>query len=86
MKYFAIALQYFPYVLAGVQAVESTIASAPGATKKATVMAAVQAASKAGETVPEQHVSVISGLIDSIVSTLNTTGWFQKSAAAPVAK
>ena len=81
-----LALQYLPYVLAGVQGVEVALSGAPGTTKKAAVLAAVDAAAKVGEQVPESHVQLISGLIDTVVSALNASGIFTHAATpAPTA-
>jgi hypothetical protein len=79
MKYLMLALKYLPFVLAGVQAVENSLAGQPGATKKAAVLSAIAAAGAVGEQVPEDHVKVISALIDSVVGTLNTSGVFKKA-------
>ena len=76
MKTLNSILGYLPYVLAGVMAVEQTVSSAPGATKKALVLSAVTAATQVGEQVPDAHVQAISHLIDSIVSQLNAAGVF----------
>jgi hypothetical protein len=83
MKTLNLILSFLPNVLAGVVAVEQTIGTsgASGATKKATVLAAVQTAAQVGETVQEQHVSIISHLIDAIVAALNNTGYFTHKAA-----
>ena len=78
MKYLLLALQYLPSVLAGVQAVELSLVNTAGKDKKAVVLAAVTAAAQAGEAVPEDHVKVVSGLIDAVVSELNASGIFQK--------
>lgn len=79
MKFLTLALGLLPSVLAGVQAVEVALAGQKGATKKAAVMAVVTAVAKAGSVVPEDHVKVISALIDSVVGTLNASGVFAKS-------
>ena len=63
-------LQYAPYVLGAVQQIEATNAALPGSTKKAVILASVQAAAKVGEQVPEQHVALIANLIDMFVSLL----------------
>ena len=81
MKYVLLALQYLPHVLAGVQAVEGANGGAKGQDKKAIVMAAVQAGAKVAEGIPEDHVRLISGLVDSVVGTLNDSGVFQKKTA-----
>jgi len=83
MKILAAILSYLPGVLAGVVAVEGAIKGAPGATKKAVVMSAIGAAAKAGENIPETHVQAISGMIDTIVTTLNQSGVFTPSTPPP---
>ena len=80
MKYLMLALSYLPSVLQGVTAVEATLQGASGATKKEAVLAAVQTASKVGENVDENHVKVISQLIDDVVGALNKTGFFAKKS------
>jgi hypothetical protein len=79
MKYLLLALQYLPYVLQGVTAVELAVGAGKGQSKKQLVLNAVIAGAKVGETVPEDHVKLIGGLIDSVVSDLNTAGVFGKS-------
>lgn len=80
-----VGLKYTPYVLGAVQAVEESNASLPGATKKNIVMAAIVAAAKVGEQVPETHVQIISTLIDEMVATLNAAGIFKTSKVAQTA-
>ena len=82
MNWLALFMQYFPAVLQAVVAVEHAIGSQSGASKKQVVMSAVSAAAKVGAGVNEQHVQVISQLIDSTVTALNTAGVFGKSATA----
>lgn len=76
MKYFLLALRYLPFVLAGVQAVETSLPLAKGSDKKAVVLAAITAANAVAEQVPEDHIKLVSSLIDSVVGTLNTNGTF----------
>ena len=71
MKTFLQIFQYFPYVLAGVVAVEQTVGAGHGVDKKALVIAGIQAAAAVGEIVPESHVSGISIMIDALVAALN---------------
>jgi hypothetical protein len=78
-------LQYAPFVSTAVQAVEVSNGALPGATKKQLVLAAVQAAAKVGEAVPEAHVALISALIDTIVTVLNAAGVFGKPPAVAIA-
>ncbi len=78
MNALLLALKYFPYVIQAVVAVEQSIGSQPGATKKQVILGAVQAAAKTAGTVDEQHVKAISGLIDATVGMLNTVGAFTK--------
>ena len=79
MNILSIILSYLPAVLGTVVAVEQSI-KAPGATKAEVVLSSIQQASKVvGETVPESHVQLITGLIDSVVGVLNQTGVFTRS-------
>jgi hypothetical protein len=82
MNYFLLALQYLPYVLNGVVAVEGALHGQPGATKKQAVLTAVTAATAVGEKVPEAHVALVSHLIDQTVTMLNTSGVFTKGTKA----
>ncbi len=77
-------MQYFPVVLQAVVAVEHAIGSQSGTSKKQVVMSAVSAAAKVGAGVNEQHVQVISQLIDSTVTALNTAGVFGKATTATI--
>jgi hypothetical protein len=80
MALFLQILKYFPYVLQGIMAVESALKGAPGATKKAVVMAAIEAGAHVGQTVVEQPVvQGISNLIDTTVTALNASGLLGKS-------
>ena len=86
MKTFLSLLQFFPYVLQGVVAVEGVATTETGAAKKQIVMDSILGAAKVGETVPSATVALFSGLIDTVVSALNASGIFKhKSAAAPAA-
>ena len=73
MKLIASLFSYFPYVLAGIQAVENSIGAGNGAAKKQLVLNAIKAAAQVSETIPESHVAGISALIDATVTTLNAT-------------
>jgi hypothetical protein len=79
MKTFLQALQYFPSVLSSVAAVEQVVGTAAsGASKKQLIMDSVAVAAKIGEAVPQ--VALISGLIDQVVTSLNTIGVFKHAA------
>lgn len=83
MKYLTAAFKYLPDIIRGVMAVESAvIGTGKGTTKKSLVMAAIQAAAKAGETVDNAEVDVISKLIDEVVSVFNSSGIFSKTKTA----
>ena len=84
MKWLSLALSLLPGILQAVVAVEAVMAGANGQTKKQTVMAAIGAAAQAGETIPEDHVKLVSSLIDSVVGQLNASGVFNH-AATPAA-
>lgn len=75
-------LQYFPYILQAVVAVEGAV-SAPGATKKQLVLSSILNVAKVGEEVPQVTVSTISSLIDSTVSALNASGVFGHAPTVP---
>jgi hypothetical protein len=83
MSALLIAFQFLPYILTAVTAVEQAMSNQPGATKKAMILSAIAAATQVGEQVPESHVKVISGLIDSVVASLNASGIFQHNTATP---
>jgi hypothetical protein len=76
MKYLVPALQYLPHVLTVVRGVEDALHGAPGQTKKAAVLTAIGAAASVGEAIPEDHIKLISALIDNTVSNLNAAGIF----------
>lgn len=76
-------LGFFPYVLQGVIAVEQSVKTVPGETKKQLVLSAVQTAAQVGEEIPVPVVQGISALIDNIVTALNNSGVFTHSTPAP---
>lgn len=80
MKWLSLAFSLLPGILQGVLAVETAMAGAKGADKKQVIMAAVGAAAAAGEKIPEQHVQVVSSLIDNVVGIFNASGVFGHSA------
>ncbi len=75
MNWLVSVIKYLPFVIQGVISVETALQGASGATKKAVVLAAVQAGAAVGEAVPESHVAGISSLIDSTVAALNATNF-----------
>jgi hypothetical protein len=86
MKTFLSILQFFPYALAAIVGVEQAAAATPGESKKQIVLDSVLVAAKVGEAVPVPVVSMISLLIDQIVTSLNASGIFtHKAVAAPAA-
>jgi len=86
MSKFLAFLNWFPYVLAGVVAVEAAVApGTPGATKKSIILNSITAATQVGVQVPESHVAEISAVIDSVVSALNTSGVFNHGQPAVAA-
>jgi hypothetical protein len=76
VNWLSIVWKYLPIVIQAVAAIEAALKGAPGATKKQVIMDAIIAGAKQGETVPEAHIAGISGLIDTVVGTLNATGFF----------
>jgi len=76
LKTLLLILEYAPYVLRAVTAVEDIYKSEPGASKKKLVLDAIGAAAGVGESVPDPTLAVISSLIDSTVAALNQLGIF----------
>lgn len=76
-------LTALPQILAVVKAVEEAVGAGNGKSKKALVMDAIAAGSKAGESIPIKQVATVSAVIDSIVSTFNASGVFNKVTPTP---
>ena len=77
----ALIAKYLPVVMSTVIAVEQSI-HAPGSTKAQVALNTIQTVSQiAGETVPEDHVQTIAGLINGVVDVFNKTGVFTKEPA-----
>jgi sensor domain CHASE-containing protein len=75
----ALVSKYLPVVMGTVVAVEQNV-HAPGKTKAQVALNTIQTVSQiAGEAVPEEHVQLVTGLINGVVDTLNKTGVFQKT-------
>ncbi len=82
MKALFLIAKYLPVVMGTVTAVEQNV-QAPGKTKAAIALDTIKtAAGLVGQTVPERHVQVITGLIDGIVEVFNNSGVFQKTTPA----
>lgn len=69
-------LQYLPYVLQGVSAIQQVAKNASNESKKAIIMDSVSTAAQLGQTVPQHDVQIISAVTDQAVQSL-------KSAYAP---
>jgi len=82
VKWLSLALSLLPGILQGVTAVEAALKGAPGQTKKQTVMAAIGAAAAVGETLPEDHVKLVSALVDQVVGVFNASGVFSHGTPA----
>ncbi len=81
MKALLLIAKYLPVVMGTVAAVEQTV-QAPGQTKAQVALNTIQAASAiVGQTVPEEHVQLITGLINGVVDVFNKSGIFQKTTA-----
>jgi hypothetical protein len=80
MKWLTVVFKYFPLALQGVVAVEAALKGVPGATKKQIILNAVQAGAAVSEKAPTASVAQIGALIDNVVTTLNESGVFTKSA------
>lgn len=90
LKYVFQALQFIPYIVAGIEHIRG---EAPGATKKQMAMDALGLASTvAGEVLPPEHQPAVaaatklaSDTIDGVVKTFNAVGVFQKGKPVPAA-
>ena len=83
LSIFSLIAKYLPVVMGTVVAVEQSV-HAPGETKATVALNTIQAVSTiAGQTIPEQHVQLISGLINSVVDAFNKSGVFAKGNPAP---
>jgi hypothetical protein len=79
MKALLLIAKYLPVVMGTVAAVEQTV-QAPGQTKAQVALNTIQTVSAiAGQTVPEEHVQLITSLINSVVDVFNKTGIFQQA-------
>lgn len=74
MKFLAAFAKYFPYALAGVSAIQSVLAEAPGETKKTLAVNLILAAAHVGEVVPNGAVEAVSALVDTTVTGLKNAG------------
>ena len=72
---------YVPLVNSTVQQVESAMPGASGTSKAQAALAIVLSIAHAGETIPNATVQLISGIIDTVVSMLNSLGIFKKATA-----
>ena len=75
MTIFLFLLQNLPSILQAVLGIEAAV-QASGATKKAMVMNSLAIAAKVGENVPAAKVAAVSALVDSVVTSLNSSGVF----------
>lgn len=75
-------LQYLPFVIQAVVAVETVYRNAPGAAKRQVVVESVIAVTKIAEGAPDVSVAQIGALTDNVVSSLNASGLFSKNATA----
>jgi hypothetical protein len=77
------ALQLLASLLPAIIAVENAIGSqAPGSAKKSLILSAMTAAAHAGEQTDSQTIALGSTLTDVIVTGLNASGVFGRSATA----
>lgn len=81
MNFLLLTLQYLPTILQAVVAVEQVIGAGKGSTKKQIIMDSVSAAAKVTTSAaPTAQIQLISQMIDSVVSTLNSVGALSKPA------
>ncbi len=85
MIYITLALQLLPLILKSILAVEDMLNTAPGLTKKAIVLAALDSnvvSTEPGKPIDtSQQTVVASKLVDSIVGVLNKTIWASDKSA-----
>jgi hypothetical protein len=81
MNILVVILQILPYILQVVQAIEAALPGQPGAVKKTVLMNALNAATQAGHPISEAEAKAVSGVVDSVVSDLNTLGIFKHAVA-----
>ena len=86
MKWLTLILQWLPSVLATVVGIENAIGSQPGATKKQVAMAVLTAGAQGASKIPDASVQAVAGLVDTVVTALNTSGVFGTSTSTTVAK
>ena len=83
MNWLSFILKLLPGIIQTVVAVEGAVSgAAKGATKKQIVMTAIQAGATAAESIPEQHIQLVSTLVDNVVSSFNKAGIFQTTSSA----
>lgn len=81
MKWISVVLTYFTFIMQAVKSIEDTLnVPGAGANKKQLILDVLQAGGKVGENVPNSTIAMISLLIDTVVTSLNTTGFFKKSS------
>lgn len=83
MKVLLMILQFMPTVLQAIVAVEGVVGGGKGQTKKQLVMNAITAAAQVGEKADNKTVAALSGLVDTTVSTLNSSGIFGSATTTP---
>ena len=79
MSILLMILKFLPSVLAAIKGVEDVIGAGNGATKKQLVLNSISSVAAIGEKVDDKNVQAISALIDSTVTTLNSSGIFKKT-------
>jgi hypothetical protein len=84
-KWLLLLLGYLPTILATVVAVETASKglNIPGANKKQVVIDIITAGAKGAETIPNETVSGIGTVIDTVVDTFNKSGIFTKGTTTP---
>jgi hypothetical protein len=87
-KSILLALQYAPSVSNAVRQLQQTHSDLPGPNRKAVIMDSITAACQIGETVPEEHVALISCLIETAVGLVKrwqAEGALNKADSGPKA-
>lgn len=74
-------MKLMPAIMAAIMAAEATVGAGQGASKKALVLAAMQAVSQVGETLDNKTAAAISAMVDNLCTVLNATGTLKHPAA-----
>lgn len=74
MNWLKLIITYLPVIIAAVKAIEDAMGEFPGTEKKSVVLDIVKGSSAGPGIVPEEQITGISALIDTVVGALNKVG------------